>query len=691
MKTIPGELIILAPEYEVNVNSFEKLRLERIATQIRDLAMDNITKANVGHPGGSLSITDILTTLYFGRIYSGREQKLESILRVNPKDPLWEGRDRVILSKGHASPALYATLATAGYFDPRLLKIYRKIDSPLEGHPAMYQVSPDGSERGVRGVDFSTGSLGHGLSLGAGMALHARTYGTDSDVYVIISDGELQEGMPWEACMTIPNKGLRRLCAFVDYNRLQTDGTVDEINSLEPLEEKFRAFNWEVKVINGHDFDEILGVLAYFKLEGNQRTKPLMVIANTIKGKGVPEIEGDYRYHATPLTREQQEKASKVFRLRMEEIDRELANGSFESVLVKGAAENSAPRVAVHAADLNESIAKHPAEEYREPTATRIGYGNCLSRLGEHPNIFVLNADLAGACGTSAFIKKYPERAINVGVQECNMIAMAAGIASCGKIAVANSFGIFSAGRAWEIVRQDVSHTRLNVKIIGSHTGIALGLYGVTHQAIEDVGIMRSLPHMVVVEPSDAIQADKLFEKVLLYEGPVYFRVGRNPTPLIYAEGNEFGIKPVLDFEIGKGILLREGEDLTIIASGPVLCEVLKAAQQARESIQVIDMPTIEPIDEEIIVRAARKTKRIVTVQDHYRNGGLGDAVLQVIGKHRLSVEYHSIALNGFAESGSPEDLYEKYGLSASRIMERLGLSWRNSELRMMNEAGLPV
>jgi transketolase len=136
---------------------------------------------------------------------------------------------------------------------------------------------------------------------------------------------------------------------------------------------------------------------------------------------------------------------------------------------------------------------------------------------------------------------------------------------------------------------------------------------------------------------------------------------------------------------------LREGEDLTIIASGPVLCEVLKATQAARESIQVIDMPTIEPIDEEIIVRAARKTKRIVTVQDHYRNGGLGDAVLQVIGKQCLSVEYHSIALNGFAESGSPEDLYEKYGLSAGRIMEQLGLSWRNSELRMINEHGLPV
>ena len=186
---------------------------------------------------------------------------------------------------------------------------------------------------------------------------------------------------------------------------------------------------------------------------------------------------------------------------------------------------------------------------------------------------------------------------------------------------------------------------------------------------------MRSLPNIVVIEPSDAVQADKLFEKVLLYDGPVYYRIGRNPTDLIYVKDNIFGVEPVLDFEIGKGILLREGDDWTIIASGSVLCQALKVAQMARESIQVIDMPTIEPVDEALIIKAAMKTKRIATVQDHYKNGGLNDAVLKAIAKHRLQVEFHSIALSGFGESGSPKDLYEKYGLSASRIMEQLGLT----------------
>jgi transketolase len=435
-----------------------------------------------------------------------------------------------------------------------------------------------------------------------------------------------------------------------------------------------------VKVIDGHNFHDLLDVLAYFKLKRQTRTKPLMAIANTIKGKGVEEIEGDFKYHAVPLTLEQLEKASKAFHHKMEEVDQELPRYSPHTLPTKEFVKTSPP---LFSDNLREIISRNPPGQYNTPTATRIGYGNCLTRLGEYRRLFVFNADLEGACGTSAFCKNYPERAvnlydrrsINVGIQECNMMSMAAGMASCGKIPVVNTFGIFSTGRAWEMVRQDISYPRLNVKIIGSHTGIALGEYGVSHQATEDVGVMRCLPNIVVIEPSDAIQADKLFEKVLLYDGPVYYRIGRNPTPFVYVNGNDFGVEPVLDFEIGKGILLREGEDWTIIASGPVLCEALKAAQMARESVQVIDMPTIEPVDEDLIVKAAMKTKRIATVQDHYKNGGLNDAVLRAIAKHRLQVEFHSIALSGFGESGSPKDLYDKYGLSASRIIEQLGLT----------------
>jgi transketolase len=658
-------------------------RLELIATKIRKHAIENITKSKVGHPGGSLSVADFLTALYFGRIYDPEANLWENILRYDPSDPLWPNRDRVVLSKGHAAPALYATLAMAGFFSEDLLKIYRKIDSPLEGHPAMYRVfHEDGKivEHGTKGVDFSTGSLGHGLSIAAGMALHAKVYGYDYNVFVILSDGEFQEGMTWEACLTIPNKRLNNIFGFIDYNRLQVDGSVDEINSLEPLDEKLRAFNWEVKVISGHDFYAIIDVLEYFKKTRNKNEKPLMVVGNTIKGKGIPEIENVYKYHAVPLTMEEYERAERDFLSKIEILEKKIQTRKLPPIRVK-------PLVKINPEeeeqDLKEIIRNNPPQKYSEPTATRIGYGNGLARLGSYKKIFVLNADLAGPCGTSKFIERYPEnaskpierRSINVGVQEANMMSMGAGIASCGKIPIVNSFGIFSTGRAWEMVRQDISYPRLNVKIIGSHTGSALGEYGVSHQSIEDVGAMRILPHLTIIEPSDAIQADSLIEKAIEWDGPVYFRIGRNPTELIYSENNRFGVKPRTDFEIGRGYKVKDGKDLTLICSGPILIQALLVCQNVIESIRVIDMPTIRPIDEEIIEEAALETGYICTVQDHFENGGLRDEVLSVIGKKQLNIKFNYIALAGFAESGSAADIYEKYGLSANRIIEKLGLT----------------
>lgn len=482
--------------------------------------------------------------------------------------------------------------------------------------------------------------------------------------------------------MTIPNKALNNVCGFIDYNRLQVDGSVDDINQLEPLGEKFRAFNWDVQIISGHDFYGIIDALDYFKTTREKNEKPLMVIANTIKGKGVVEIENDYLYHAMPLSLEQYERAERGFLEKIDILEMKIADRGSADVNIKPLKK---PQPVEKRQNLQEIIQKNPAQLYTEPTATRIGYGNALARLGEYEKIFVLNADLAGACGTSEFVNSYPEdaskpcdrRSINVGTQECNMMTMGAAIASCEKIAIVNSFGVFSTGRAWEMVRQDISYPRLNVKIIGSHTGIALGEYGVTHQSIADVGAMRILPHITIIEPSDAIQADLLFEKILQHEGPLYLRLGRNPTPLFYNVDNAYGIEPVKEFEIGKGYKVKEGKDITLISSGPILCETLEVAQRVKESVRVIDMPTIRPVDEEIIEEAATETDLICTVQDHFENGGLKDEVLGVIAAKRMNVQFDFIALSGFAESGSRDDLYEKYGLSANRIIEKLGLTVR--------------
>ncbi len=658
-------------------------RLELLATRIRKNAMENITKSKVGHPGGSLSVADILAVLYFGKTFCSAAGQWERIMRYDPQDPLWPGRDRFILSKGHAAPALYATLAEAGFFSEAILKIYRKIDSSLEGHPAMYRIFNENGrtvEHGTPGVDFSTGSLGHGLSAAAGMALHAKVYGRDYLVYAVLGDGDLQEGMTWEAAMSIANKGLNNLCAFIDYNRLQVDGCSDVINSLDPLDEKFKAFNWDVRVLSGHDYYALIDVLDYFKRSRQQEQRPLVVIANTVKGKGVVDCENVCSYHAVPLNTEEFAAAEKEFSDKIEKLEKKAAARLGPKLEVRAL---DKPATKQNQQDLASIIDRHPVQTYREPTATRIGYGNCLARLGEFENIFVFNADLMGACGVTEFCERYPEdaarpgdrRSINVGVQEANMMTMGAAMASCGKIPVVNSFGIFSTGRAWEMVRQDISYPRLNVKIIGSHTGIALGEYGVSHQAIEDIGCMRVLPHVTIIEPSDALQADLLFEKVLQHEGPVYFRVGRNPTPLFYSADNSYGIKPCQAFEIGRGIRVKEGQDLCLISSGPILHEALEVARRVKESVRVIDMPTVRPVDARLIAAAAAETGRICTIQDHFENGGLKEEVLGVLAAGQLQVKFESIALTGFAESGSKDDLYEKYGLSAARIIKKLKLT----------------
>lgn len=659
-------------------------RLELIATKIRLNAIENITKSKVGHPGGSLSISDILAVLYFGRTYDPGTGVWENIMRYDPSDPLWPNRDRFVLSKGHAAPALYATLSEAGFFGKDLLKIYRKIDSPLEGHPAMYRVVEENGkalEYGTKGVDFSTGSLGHGLSAAAGMALHAKVYGYDYNVYAMMGDGDLQEGMIWEACLAIPNKGLNNVCGIIDYNRLQVDGCTDDINQLDPLDEKFRAFNWDVQVINGHDLYAIIDALHEFKQTRHEKEKPMMIVANTVKGKGVVDCENVCSFHAVPLDMEEYGRAEKDFLSKINHLEKKIAAQKPTEIKVKPLVKD---RTMEKDQDLKQIIRKNPVQSYTEPTATRLGYGNALARLGEYEKIFVLNADLANPCGTTKFVERYPEnssnpserRSINVGVQEANMMTMGAGMASCDKIPIVNSFGIFSTGRAWEMVRQDISYPKLNVKIIGSHTGAALGEYGVSHQAIEDVGCMRVLPHLVVIEPSDAFQADILFEKALEHEGPVYIRVGRNPSPIFYREKNAYGIASVRDFQIGKGYVIREGKDITLICSGPILEEALKVAQMVKESVRIIDMPTIRPVDGDIIEEAARETGRICSVQDHFVNGGLKEEVLHVIGERRLNVRFDYIALAGFAESGSKSDLYEKYGLSADRIIEKLQLTF---------------
>lgn len=301
--------------------------------------------------------------------------------------------------------------------------------------------------------------------------------------------------------------------------------------------------------------------------------------------------------------------------------------------------------------------------------ATREGYGKALVELGaKYPNLVVLDADLAAATKTSMFQQAYPDRHIDCGIAESNMVGIAAGLATVGKIPFVSSFAMFAAGRAFEQVRNSVGYPRLNVKIGASHAGITVGEDGASHQCNEDIALMRAIPDMVVVCPSDALEAAEATKAAVAYDGPMYLRFGRSPVPII----ND---RPDYKFELGKGVVLKEGSDLTIVATGICVESALSAAEKLKAdgiNAKVINIHTIKPLDEDLIVAAAKETGRIVTVEEHSVIGGLGSAVCDVLSE-KAPTRVLKIGINDvFGESGSAQILVEKYGLDGKGVYARI-------------------
>ena len=301
--------------------------------------------------------------------------------------------------------------------------------------------------------------------------------------------------------------------------------------------------------------------------------------------------------------------------------------------------------------------------------ATRESYGNALVELGKkHEDLVVLDADLAEATKTGVFKKAFPDRHIDCGIAECNMIGIAAGIATTGKVPFASSFAMFAAGRAFEQVRNSVGYPNLNVKIAATHAGISVGEDGATHQCNEDIALMREIPGMVVINPSDDVEARAAVEAAYEYVGPVYLRLGRLAVPVI----ND---RPDYKFEIGKGVVLRDGKDLTIVATGLCVSEALKAAEAlAAEGVDaaVINIHTIKPIDEELLCEYAKKTGKVVTVEEHSILGGLGGAVCETLSE-KCPVPVKRIGIKDcFGESGPAAELIHKYGIDAEGITAQI-------------------
>jgi transketolase len=299
--------------------------------------------------------------------------------------------------------------------------------------------------------------------------------------------------------------------------------------------------------------------------------------------------------------------------------------------------------------------------------ATRDAYGDALKELGElNTSIVVLDADLSGSTKTGVFKKSYPDRFINVGIAEQNLIGTAAGLAAAGKVPFASTFAMFASGRAFEIIRNSVCYPNLNVKIAATHAGLTVGEDGATHQALEDISIMRSLPNMVVLNPADAVETRQCIKLAAEHNGPVYIRLGRSKTPVIFDESYKF--------EIGKGVELKEGSDIAIIATGIMVGKALEASEELAKlgiNARVINISTIKPIDEDIIVKAAKETKGIVTVEEHSVIGGLGSAVAEVVVENHPTKVLRIGTMDKFGESGDGNDLLEKYGLTVENIVKK--------------------
>ena len=300
--------------------------------------------------------------------------------------------------------------------------------------------------------------------------------------------------------------------------------------------------------------------------------------------------------------------------------------------------------------------------------ATREAYGKALVKLGKiNDDVVVLDADLSKSTKTNDFCKAYPNRFFNMGIAEQNLVGAACGFAAAGKIPFASTFAMFATGRAFEVIRNSACYPKLNVKICATHAGITVGEDGGSHQSVEDISLMRSVPNMTVLVPADGVEAEKMIFAAAEFNGPMYVRLGRSAVPTLFDED--------YNFEIGKGAVLKEGNDATIIACGMMVNEAILAADMLKEeniNVRVINMSTIKPIDTELIIKAAKETKAIVTAEEHSIIGGLGSAVSEVVSENCPTI-VKKVGINDcFGESGTPAELLEKYGLTAKHIVEKV-------------------
>ena len=639
--------------------------LKEAANYMRGLNLIALNAAGSGHSGGTLSIMDLTAALYLHEA------------RHDPKNPEWKHRDRIIWSVGHKAPSLYLGLGMAGYYDVEDVVRLRKLYAPYQGHPHWKKLP---------GVEVSSGSLGQGLSIAVGMCLAARLDGRDSRVYCFMGDGEQQEGQIWEAVMEAGHFKLDNLCGIIDRNRLQIDGWVKDVMNVEDLAAKYRSFDWHVVEIDGHDMADIL---RGFDEARAVKGRPTLILANTVKGKGVDFMEDVAGWHGKPPNTEEMWAGLKQLGLDKKlPVKRLLTEAEAYQKKATKILEAKQPKFS------RDYFWNRSKDMKVDMDPTRKGFGRALADHGDDKRVVCLGADISGSITISQFYDGHPKRKdrwFSVGIAEQSGTNVAAGLAREGRLPVFGTYGVFASGRNLDQLRTTVCYGEFNVMIAGAHGGVSVGPDGATHQALEELYQMCGLPGMNVEVPCDAVETKRATEHLLFkVKGPKYVRFAREATPVVTDEKTPYkwGKANVIRFRGPKpefkgafkhylaSEYKNENEDISIIACGPSVPEAMRAAWILKSEYdietRVVNVHTVKPLDTTAIVKAAADTGVVVTAEEH-QVGGFGNQVAAAIGSaERLYGKPTIIGMVGvkdrFGESGEPWELVKEFEVSAEHI-----------------------
>jgi transketolase len=601
-------------------------KLEKLAKLTRYYSLVSTTEAGSGHPSSSLSAADLMTVLLFGGTF-----------RFDADNPKHPDNDRLIFSKGHASPLFYSLWLAAGKVTEEEMLTLRKFGSPLEGHPTP----------AFAYTEAATGSLGQGLSIGLGMALNAKyidelPYRT----YVLLGDSEMAEGSVWEAMEIAAFYKLDNLVGIIDVNRLGQRGETMCGHDLTAYEKKVTAFGWEPLVLDGHNLTQIFSA---YERAAQVRDRPVMVIAKTEKGKGVSFIEGKNGWHGTALKKEELVRALSE----LGPVDKTL-----RGALRKPDDSKPARKMLGAAMPLSYSM--------DEAVSTRHAYGAALARIyPAYPDIVVLDAEVSNSTFAELFKNARPDRFFEMYIAEQNMVGTALGLSIRGRIPFVSTFAAFFT-RAFDQIRMS-RYSNANIKFCGSHAGVSIGVDGSSQMGLEDIAMFRTVQDAVVLYPSDAVSTERLVEIAAQHKGIVYLRTTRGDTPVIYRNDEAFWIG-------GSKVLKRSNRDVaTVIAAGITVHEALAAYEALKKEnimIGVVDLYCIKPVGQDALNGAIQASQDIITVEDHCAEGGLGEAVRAALDGTGATI--HSLAVRKIPKSGQPGELLDHEEISRIAIVNKV-------------------